>query len=589
MEPFLPATRQEMEARSWDQVDVVLVTGDAYVDHPSFGVAIIGRWLEANGFRVAILPQPAHDDPVSFRRFGRPRLFFGITAGNLDSIVANYTGNGRVRETDVYSPDGNPYIGNIREKRFRRRPDRATIRYSQLAREAYSHVPIVIGGIEASLRRFIHYDFQQEKIRASVLADSKADLLVYGMGERAVLEIARRIGSGRPLSGIAGTCERLTEREAEDAVLGTSPVVLPSFADIMAEPARFLDAELLVDAHARSLSQAPVLQRQQAVWVLQHPPSPPLSTGELDRIASLPYTRRPYPGAGDIPAWRSIRHSVTIVRGCSGNCSFCAIARHQGPVVTSRSPKSVLEEVRRVAGLGDFDGTITDLGGPTANLYGVTCGKKGPCDRHDCLYPRICPHLAVDEDAFLGLLEKASQVEGVRHLYISSGLRMELLLRTPRLLGRILERHVPGVMKIAPEHTEPEVLRLMHKTGSLVLARFLEEARALAARKGVRIAFSPYLIASHPGCTPAHMDALVGKFRLLDLEVRQFQDFTPTPGTLSTAMYVTGLDRDARTPIPVARTRSDRLLQRRIAEGLIPLKRPSRRPPTRGFRGPGPP
>lgn len=318
-----------MARRGWDSVDVVLVTGDAYVDHPSFGVALIGRWLEAHGCRVAILAQPGWESPESFKVFGRPRLFFGITAGNLDSIVANYSGNGKVRDTDDYSPGGNPYFGKIREKQFKRRPDRATILYANLARAAYGDVPVVLGGIEASLRRFVHYDYQQVKLRASVLADAKADLLVYGMGERQVVEIASRIEREEGLAGIPGTCERLSDRQLAERLPDDEDVLtLPSWDEILSDTARFMQAETLIDRHARALSSKPVLQRQQAAWVLQNPPADPLTSAELDRVYSLPFARAPHPGSGDVPAYRMIRHSVTTVRGCSGNCSFCAIARH---------------------------------------------------------------------------------------------------------------------------------------------------------------------------------------------------------------------------------------------------------------------
>lgn len=555
-----------MAERGWDAVDVVLVSGDAYVDHPSFGIALVGRWLESHGFRVAILPQPRHDGPADFTRFGRPRLFFGISAGNLDSVVANYSGNAKVRDRDDYSPHGNPYFGRQRDKSSRRRPDRATIRYSNLARAAYGDVPVVIGGLEASLRRFVHYDFQQARLRASILTDSKADLLVYGMGEKAVLEIAGRLAAGQRPAGIAGTCERLTEKEAAARDLTGRSRLLPSWDDIGDKKSLFLEAERTIDRHSRALSQSPLLQKQQAMWVLQHPPAPPLTPGEMDRLYELPYCRAPHPAAIDVPAWRMIRHSVTIVRGCSGNCSFCAIARHQGPVITSRSPASILGEVKKVAARPDFDGTISDLGGPTANLYGTSCGSPKPCRRRDCLFPGICRHLRIDEDLFCSLLERASSVPGVRHLFVSSGMRMELLLRTPKLLERLILRHTPGTMKIAPEHTEHRILKLMHKSGPRVLTDFLAAARKIAARRKKAIHFSPYFISSHPGCRKEDMRRLAQKAEKLGLPTRQLQDFTPTPGTLATAMYVTGLDRDTMKPIHVARGTGERRAQRKALE-----------------------
>lgn len=562
---FLPASGAEMAARGWKYVDVVLVTGDAYVDHPSFGVALIGRLLEANGYRVAVLSQPRHHAPDDFRQFGKPRLFFGITAGNLDSIVANYSGNAKVRDRDDYSPGGNPYFGDKAEKKLRRRPDRATILYSNLAHAAYPEVPVVLGGLEASLRRFVHYDYQQQRLRGSVLTDAKADLLIYGMGERAVLEVAARLAEGRDLAGIPGTCERLTEKELEARRMSKS-LALPSWVEIQADPPLFLDAELLVDRQARAYADEPLLQHQQAAWVVQHRPAAPLDPAELDALYSLPFTRKPHPACGDVPACRMIRDSITIVRGCCGNCSFCAISRHQGPKIISRSRESVVQEAKRLAAQQDFSGTISDLGGPTANLYGTGCASPQPCKRHDCLYPKVCKFFKIDEQAMLGLLAAVADCEGVKHLFVSSGLRMELLLKTPRLLQKLLLEHTPGAMKIAPEHTEDAVLRLMHKPGAAVLAEFLALSREIGKKAGKNFHFTPYLIASHPGCTLADTERMAARLGSLGLAVRQFQDFTPTPGTISTAMYVTGLDCEKKTPLPVAKKDSDRRAQRQALD-----------------------
>lgn len=562
---FLPASGAEMAARGWKYVDVVLVTGDAYVDHPSFGAALIGRLLEANGYRVAVLSQPRHHAPDDFRQFGKPRLFFGITAGNLDSIVANYSGNAKVRDRDDYSPGGNPYFGDKAEKKLRRRPDRATILYSNLAHAAYPEVPVVLGGLEASLRRFVHYDYQQQRLRGSVLTDAKADLLIYGMGERAVLEVAARLGEGRDLADIPGTCERLTEKELEARGLA-APKILPSWAEIQADLPLFLEAELIVDRQARAYADEPLLQRQQAAWVVQHHPAAPLNTAELDGLYSLPFNRKPHPACGDVPACRMIRDSITIVRGCCGNCSFCAISRHQGPKIISRSRDSVVQEAKRLAGQQDFSGTISDLGGPTANLYGTGCASPQPCKRHDCLYPKVCKFFKIDEQAMLGLLSAVADCEGVKHLFVSSGLRMELLLKTPRLLQKLLLEHTPGAMKIAPEHTEDAVLRLMHKPGAAVLAEFLALCREIGKKAGKNFHFTPYLIASHPGCTLADTEKMAARLGSLGLAVRQFQDFTPTPGTISTAMYVTGLDCEKKTLLPVAKKVSDRRAQRQALD-----------------------
>ena len=565
---FLPATRDEMLERGWDYVDVVLVTGDAYIDHPSFGIALIGRWLEAHGYRVAILSQPRYHNPDDFKRFGSPRLFFGITAGNVDSIVSNYTGNAKVRDSDDYSPDGNPYFGKEKSRTSRRRPDRATIFYSNLARAAYGNIPIVLGGLEASLRRFIHYDYQQAKLRASVLTDAKADLLVFGMGERAVLNIAKRLEQGRDLKNISGTCERLSDKEMKERGFAEPPLVLPSWADIGKDTGKFMAAEFELEKHARTLSQVPVLQCQQAMWVLQNKLASPLKTNELDEIYSLPFIRAPHPSAGDVPAYRMIRHSVTIVRGCYANCSFCAITRHQGPLVMSRSHESVIEEVKQISKMPDFKGTISDLGGPTANLYATFCKNFSACKNHDCLFPGICSNLRVNEDAFLELLRKASKINGVKHVFVSSGLQMELLLRTPRLLERLFSLHTPGVMKIAPEHTEARVLRLMHKQSSELLSEFLKTCREITRKIGKKIHFTPYFISAHPGCTLKDMEALAEKLKKMGLTVQLFQDFTPTPGTLSTAMYVTGLDYETLKPVYVPKKTTERRAQRDVLEKM---------------------
>lgn len=572
---FLPASGREMRLRGWDQVDVVLVTGDAYVDHPAFGVALIGRLLESEGYRVAVLAQPRHDRVDDFKQFGPPRLFWGITAGNLDSIVANYSGNGKVRDVDQYSPGGNPYFGAARSKNERRRPDRATIRYANLARSAFPEVPIVLGGIEASLRRFVHYDYQQAKLRASILTDAKADLLIYGMGERAVVAAAERLDHGKGLDGIAGTCRRLTEAEFSlyppDARL-----ILPSFAEILQDRRMFLTAELEIDKRARSLSGTVLAQKQQAMWVVQYPPAAPLAVEEMDALYNLGFARKPHPAAGDVPAYRMICHSITIVRGCFGNCSFCAIARHQGPVVTSRSRESVLAEVKRVVRMDDFRGTISDLGGPTANLYGLGCRIKD-CKRHDCLFDGGCRHLVVDETPLFHLLDKVSAMEGVKNVFVSSGLRMELLLQTPRLLKKLLIDHTPGAMKIAPEHTVPHVLRLMHKQKSDVLPAFVALCSQVGRESGKKVMLTPYFISSHPGCTVADMTTLMKEITKLGLSVRQFQDFTPTPGTISTAMYVSGLDRDTLQPIHVASGAGERMQQRKVLENNMKSAKDSRR------------
>lgn len=572
--PPLPVSWEECKTYGWHHLDILLVTGDAYIDHPSFGVALIGRLLQSQGYRVAILSQPRFASAEDFKSYPAPKLFCGITAGNLDSIVANYSGNGKVRDTDSYSPEGNPWRGDTRDKNERRRPDRACLIYTSLAKSAYPKVPIILGGVEASLRRFVHFDYKQNKLRASFLTDAKADLLVYGMGERAVTEIARRLKQGSPLQGIAGTCMRMSETEANtafgraDAREARKFLTLPSHSEILADHRRFLDAEVEVDKHLRAYSPRIVLQRQQTHWVVQYPPAAPLAPEELDALYDLHFTRKPYPEDQNIPAHQMIKDSVTIVRGCSGNCSFCAITKHQGPAVVSRSKDSIVRECKQLSKAKGFSGTISDLGGPTANLYGTSCAI-GSCKKRDCLFPKLCPNLRIDEELFLRLLEDVASLDGIKHLFISSGLRMELLLKAPKLMERIVEKHTPGSLKIAPEHTDPETLRLMHKEPHELLQKFVARCRKLAKKTGKgKIELTPYVISSHPGCTPKANKRLVEDMKRLGLTIRQFQDFTPTPGSISTAMYVAGLDRETRKPIFVSKGQAERQKARRAIEEM---------------------
>ena len=566
----LPVDSAECRERGWSEIDIVLVTGDAYVDHPSFGVSLIGRLLESRGYRVAILPQPRFDGEADFKRFGRPRLFFGISAGNLDSIVANYTGNGKIRDVDAFSPEGNPWRTALQSRDNRRRPDRAVLTYTQLARRAYPGVQVVLGGVEASLRRFVHFDYKQNKLRGSHLADAKADLLIYGMGEKSVLQTAEAIAAGKRPDSIPGTCARLNDAEMillrrQMAQSGRQVIELPSWQDIQEDVTLFMAAETEIDRQARARGDAVLIQRQQAMWVVQYPPNEPLDSGEMDRLYELPFSRRPHPSTPGIPAYSMIKDSITIVRGCSGNCSFCAISRHQGPAVTSRSVDSLVREARSLAEDGNFSGTISDLGGPTANLYGTSCAI-GSCSRHDCLYPKVCKNLLIDAGRFIEMLDKVGAVENVKHVYISSGLRMELLRKTPELMQKLVDKHIPGSLKIAPEHTEAEVLRLMHKEPHSQLVAFLETFKVMSRKAGRNPQITPYIISAHPGCTEEHTARLVQRFKKLGITIRQFQDFTPTPGTISTAMYVSKIHPGTGKPIAVADSQRERKAQRSLIE-----------------------
>jgi len=570
----LPATREECRQREWDEVDIVLVTGDGYVDHPSFGIALIGRVLESRGYRVAVLSQPRYDNESDFKRFGKPRLFFGISAGNLDSIVSNYSGNGKVRDSDAFSPQGNPWRTSRQAKDNRWRPDRAALIYSQLAHRAYPGVPVILGGVEASLRRFVHFDYKQQKLRGSHLADAKADLLIYGMGEKSVISAAQALSAGQQPDTIPGTCVRMNEPEMAVSRnhlerQGKTLLELPSFQEIQENLDLFMEAEILIDRHARAMSETILIQKQQAMWIVQYPPEKPLAQDEMDLLYELPFSRKPHPSTPDIPAYAMIKDSITVVRGCSGNCSFCAISRHQGPAVTSRSVQSVVNEVRTHVKCGSFSGTISDLGGPTANLYGTSCAI-GSCQKHDCLYPKVCKNLQIDEKRFIDLLDKVLNIAEVKHLYISSGLRMELLRKTPELMRKLIDKHIPGGLKIAPEHTEREVLQLMHKEPHSQFVLFLKSFHKISQALGKKSQITPYIISAHPGCTRKQTAQMVQKLKKLGVTIRQFQDFTPTPGTISTAMYVSKRHRETGRPIEVATTQSERKAQRSLIEkGLL--------------------
>lgn len=554
----LPMTREEAQARGWDELDVVLVTGDAYVDHPSFGAAVIGRVLEAAGFRVGIIAQPDWRSADNFRRLGRPRLFFGVTAGNLDSLLNHYTALKRRRREDAYTPGG----------RAGARPDRATIVYANRAAEAFPGVPIVLGGVEASLRRISHYDFWDDAVRRSVLLDSMADLLVYGMGEQAVTAIARRLAAGEPVSAlrdIPGTAYRCGP--------GQEPAQaqrLPDHEQAAADRQAFLEMHRQSVVQARGSGRA-LAQRAGKWWVVVNPPAPALEPAALDASYALPYSRRAHPSyAEPVPALEMIQFSLTSHRGCFGGCAFCSLYAHQGRAVQSRTRQSVVAEARQLAAHPDFRGTISDVGGPTANSYGMTCRKgraERGCPRPSCLYPEICPSLETSHSAGLALLEAVAKVPGVKHVFVASGVRHDLALRDPEYVRALAHRYVGGHLKIAPEHFTPEVLALMRKPGPECYLLFDREFRKRSEEVGKEQYVLPYLMAGHPGCGLHDMQQTADFMRRQGIRVEQVQLFTPLPMTDAACMWHTGRDPATGRRVQVVRSPRQRAAMLALLQG----------------------
>lgn len=547
-------SREEMQARGWEELDILLVTGDAYVDHPAFGVPLLGRLLEAEGYRVGILAQPAWRDPAALQRLGRPRLFAAVSGGAMDSLVNRYTAARKVRNDDAYTPGG----------RAGARPDRAVIAYTAALKGAFRGLPVVVGGIEASLRRLAHYDYWSDRVRRSVLLDSKADLLVYGMGERPLLEIARRAAAGEApvaMHDVPGTAW----------MSGSCPPgarELPSFEEIAASPERFNEAFRLAEAGAGGEPGSGLAQPHGNRWVVINPPASPLGEAELDRVYALPFRRRPHPSYSEaIPAYEQIRFSVTTHRGCYGGCAFCAIGAHQGKTIQSRSEASILAEVSGLAGHPEFRGTVTDLGGPTANMYGTGCGAAGgshSCRRPSCLFPKICPHLQAGGRRAARLLRRVRRLPAIRHAFVASGIRYDLLERQQDYFEELLGHHVGGLLKVAPETTSQGVATLMRKPGPDAFLAFLDYFRRSSQAGGRRRGVVPYLIAGHPGCDLATMVDIALFLKRHGLKVEQVQEFTPTPGTLATCLYHTGRDPFSGDAVYVPRSAQERRLQKAL-------------------------
>ena len=494
--PPLPMSRMEMHERGWQEVDVVFVSGDAYVDHPSFAMAILGRVLESAGFRVGMLCQPDWRSAAPWRTFGPPRLCFAISAGNMDSMINHYTANRKVRNDDAYSPGG----------RIGLRPDRATLAYCQRAREAYPGVPVIAGGVEASLRRLAHYDYWSDTVRGSIVLDAKADLVVYGMGERNIVEIVRCLaagGSPRDLRHLRGVTYALGASESPPD--GPDVVTLPSLAEVRTDKRAFSIATRQIHHETNPLNARHIVQWHGERAVVQNPPDLPLTQQEMDRIYDLPYTRRPHPSYQEkIPAYEMVKDSVTIMRGCFGGCTFCSITAHQGRTIQSRSQASVLQELQRLAADPEFKGVVSDIGGPTANMYQMRCTKpevEAICRRLSCVHPKICVLLGTDHGPLIELMRQARHVPGVRKVLVASGIRMDLARRSPTYMDELAAHHVGGHLKVAPEHVNARVLEKMKKPANIDFEGFAEEFQRASQRGGKPKQYLvPYFIASHPGC-----------------------------------------------------------------------------------------
>lgn len=554
---FLPTTRAEMDARGWAELDVLIITGDAYVDHPSFGAAMIGRVLEAEGLRVGIIAQPDWTKIESITGMGAPRLFVGVTAGNLDSMLSNYTAARHKRKEDVYSAGGVPG----------KRPNHAAVVYTQMARRAFPGVPVVMGGMEASMRRVAHYDYWEDKLRPSIMADAKPDILVYGMGEFAAREITKRLRAGnKDLSGIRGTALFLGAK-ATAAADFSDCLMLPSWEDLQADKRHLMRLTKVVEAQMTPHCGKRMVQMHGQRAVLMEPPAFPLDGPDLDALYELPFARAPHWSYTEpVPGFATIKDSVIVSRGCAGGCTFCGLGFHQGKFLSSRSVDSVLKEIRKLAEAETFRGTVSDLGGPTANLYAAQNGHAEECKkchRPSCLWPTICPVFKVDEQKQLDLLRGARTQPGVKHVFVQSGIRMDVALKTPTYLKELVQNHVSGHMKVAPEHMHPEVLRKMRKPAGDFPA-FMEKFFQLSAEAGKEQYLVPYFISSFPGCSEKEMGAVEQFLKKERWNLQQVQDFIPLPMTGAAAMYVTGLDINSEEPIHIVRGAGERDRQKRM-------------------------
>lgn len=567
---FLPTTKKECELRGWDELDVILFSGDAYVDHPSFGAAVIGRTLEAAGYRVAIVPQPDwHGDFRDFKKLGRPRLFFGISPGCMDSMVNKYTANKRLRSEDAYSPDG----------RHDCRPEYPTIVYSKILRQLYPDVPIVLGGIEASLRRLTHYDYWEDRLRKCILCDSAGDIISYGMGEKTILAIAEQLALGRQIGDITELPQTvfLCRKENIPGGITEDDIVLHSHEECLRDKRAEADNFRHIEEESNKVHAQRLIQGVDGRYVVVNPPYPPMTTEEIDRSFDLPYMRVPHPKykGKRIPAYDMIKFSVNMHRGCFGGCAFCTISAHQGKFIACRSKESIMKEVKEVVKFPDFKGYLSDLGGPSANMYGMhgrnlkACEK---CKRPSCINPEICPNLNTDHSAILDIYRSVDALPEIKKSFIGSGVRYDLLLHhskdektnqsTKEYTRELICNHVSGRLKVAPEHTSDAVLKLMRKPSFKLFEEFKRIFDKINREEGLRQQLIPYFISSHPGCHEEDMADLAIKTKRLDFQLEQVQDFTPTPMTVSTEAWYSGYDPYTLEPVFSAKTQKDKLAQR---------------------------
>ena len=569
---FLPTTKKEVELREWGELDVILFSGDAYIDHPAFGVSVIGRVLEAAGYRVAIIPQPDwHGDFRDFKKLGRPRLFFGVSAGAMDSMVNKYTANKRLRSEDAYSPNG----------RHDLRPEYPSIVYSNILRQLYPDVPIVLGGIEASLRRLTHYDYWKDCIRKSVLCDSGADIVIYGMGEKQIISIAQDLENGRKIKDIKDipqTAYLCKEGDIPEGIT-TNDIVLHSHEECLYNKKFQAENFKHIEEESNKKHAQRILQKVDSQYIVVNPPYPTMTTEEVDATYDLPYTREPHPKYKGkvIPAYEMIKFSVNIHRGCFGGCSFCTISAHQGKFIASRSKESILKEVKQVIQMPDFKGYLSDLGGPSANMYGMA-GKNikacEHCKRPSCIHPEICPNLNTDHSKLLDIYRTVDALPGIKKSFIGSGVRYDLLLHnvkdektnhsTQEYTRELIKNHVSGRLKIAPEHTSDRVLYLMRKPSFKQFYQFKRIFDKINKEEHLRQQIIPYFISSHPGCKEEDMAELAVITKDLDFHLEQVQDFTPTPMTVSTEAWYSGYDPYTLEPVFSAKTPREKLAQRQF-------------------------